>query len=103
MSEEMTNQLPQDERPTVAALRSRRFAGFGDEVEAQRRQQRLVLMAIRTIFLALMVTVPLLPFVGTLSKWEEEEFTFWGYALPVMLTFGFGAIVLLIDAATPNK
>lgn len=60
-------------------------------------------MAIRTIFLALMVTVPLLPFVGTLSKVDQEEFSFWDYMSPVLTTFVFGAVVLLIDAATPNK
>src|SRR5690606_37467722 len=56
---------------------------------------------IRTLFLVLLVTVSLLPFVGTLT--ESNDFTFWDYLVAFFATFTFGTIVLLIDAAVPNK
>src|SRR5207247_6476622 len=102
MSEESIVQPAPEEEVGQPALRPRRYAGLADEVDAQRRRQRLVLMGVRTIFLALMVTVPLLPFVGALTRLEQEEFTFWNYFVPVMSTFLFGAVILIIDAATPH-
>jgi uncharacterized protein YacL len=102
-TEESAIQALQEDHSAVVAVRPRRYAGFGDELEAQRRKQRFMLMAIRTVFLALMVTVPLLPFVGTLSTVDVEAFGFWDYMTPVLVTFVFGTVVLLIDASTPNK
>lgn len=93
-----------DEQIAVAApaLRPRRFTAPSELMEFQRRRQRLVLLAIRTLFLVLLVTVSLLPFVGALTE-TQDEFSFWDYAIPFLCTFAFGAVVVLIDAAMPNK
>ncbi|MCI0366336.1 MAG: PIN domain-containing protein [Phycisphaerales bacterium] len=101
MSDE--HELGSEEAAITPALRQRRMVPPSELAEHERRRQRLILMAVRAIFLALMVTVPMLPFVGSLTRWEQEDFTFWDYIVPVMGTFLFGAVVLLIDAATPNK
>jgi hypothetical protein len=60
-----------------------------------------MMLLIRTLFLVLLVTVTLLPFVGALT--ETEEFTIWDYLIPIGLMFAYGALVVIIDAAMPNK
>lgn len=92
---------PVDESFSQPPLRRRQAISPSDELEYERRRQRLVLLAIRTLFLVLLVTVSLLPFVGELT--ETEEFSFWDYIVPFVGTFLFGAIVVLIDAAIPTK
>lgn len=102
MNQEHTPHL-EENSPPEPALRTRRLLAPSDMAESQRQRQRIILMAVRAIFLALMVTVPLLPFVGALTRWEQEAFGFWDYMIPVIATFVLGAVVLLLDAATPNK
>lgn len=100
MSDEPSQTQP--EQPIEHALRPRRVASPSELLESQRRRQRLVLLVIRTLFLVLLVTVSLLPFVGSLTE-PVEDFTIWQFVVPVLATFAFGAVVLLIDAALPNK
>ena len=91
----------EDAAAAEPALRPRRFAPPSELAEHDRRRQRLVLLAIRTLFLVLLVTVSLLPFVGAVT--ETEEFSFWNYAIPFLATFAFGAVIVLLDTAMPNK
>ncbi len=93
---------PRDEPPVETALRPRRVAAPSDLMEIKRRRQRLVLLALRTLFLVLLVTVSLLPFVGALTD-TQEEFKIGHFVIPVLATFAFGTVVLLADAALPNK
>ncbi|MBT8484886.1 MAG: TRAM domain-containing protein [Phycisphaerales bacterium] len=58
-------------------------------------------LAVRLIYMVLLVTVTLLPFVGTVT--DQEEFGFADYAGAFVATFLFGAAVLALDALTPNK
>jgi uncharacterized protein YacL len=94
--------MTRDEAPETAPLRTRRFTPPSELAETERRRQRLFLLAVRTMFLVLLVTVSLLPFVGALTE-TQHEFSFWDYAIPFLATFAFGALVVLIDAAIPNK
>jgi uncharacterized protein YacL len=45
----------------------------------------------------------LLPFVGELTEDQGQEFSVWNFALPFLATFIFGAVVVFLDAAMPNK
>jgi uncharacterized protein YacL len=65
------------------------------------RAQRRMLLAVRLLYMVLLVTVALLPFVGSVTS--DAEFTFADYAGAFSATFLFGAGVLFIDAITPNK
>src|SRR5262245_13439484 len=85
-----------------AALRTRRYASPSEQWEQERRRQRLLMLAVRTLFLVLLVTASLLPFVGSVSE-IEGDFSFWDYAIPFLGTFLFGAIVVAIDVAIPTK
>ncbi|HVP73839.1 MAG TPA: TRAM domain-containing protein [Phycisphaerales bacterium] len=80
----------------------RRYTSPSEQAEADRRRQRIVLLAVRMLFLVMLVTVSLLPFVGTITGTQSEA-TFWSYVIPFGATFVFGVAVVLIDAATPNK
>src|SRR5262245_5209639 len=90
-----------EEKIAEPTLRTRRYAP-SEEAEAQRRRQRLLLLGIRTLYLVLLVTVSLLPFVGTVTDTQNET-SVWGYIIPFMGMFAFGAAVVLVDAATPYK
>ncbi len=61
-----------------------------------------MLLSIRMLFLVMLVTVSLLPFVGTITE-DQTEGTFWMLLIPFGATFVFGVAIVLIDAATPNK
>lgn len=93
---------PADDQPMDATLRPRRFTPPSELAELERRRQRLFLLAIRMLFLVLLVTVSLLPFVGALSE-TPDEFSFWDYAVPFFITFGLGVTVVFIDTSIPNK
>jgi hypothetical protein len=77
----------------------RRFTTPSEYAEMDRRRQRVVLLAVRTLFLVMLVTVSLLPFVGTITEGQTEA-SFWFYAVPFFAMFVFGVGVVLIDAAT---
>ena len=90
-------------QPLAAAdIRSQHFASPSEQLEADRRRQRFVLLAVRMLFLVMLVTVSLLPFVGNVTENQTEE-GFWFYIVPFGLIFIFGVAVVLLDAATPNK
>lgn len=80
----------------------RQYLTPSEQAEADRRRQRVILLAIRMLFLVMLVTVSLLPFVGTITETQSES-TFLSYIIPFAATFVFGVAVVLIDAATPNK
>src|SRR5688572_26810068 len=92
---------PADEAVAEPVMRSHRMLAPSEALEHQRRRQRQVLLVIRTLFLVLLVTVSLLPFVGTLT--ENQSFNFWDYIVAFLATFAFGAAVIFIDTAIPNK
>ena len=97
-------ELVQGEETTAeTTLRARRMLAPSEVAEHDRRRQRLVLLSIRTLFLVLLVTVSLLPFVGALTEDRSQEFNVWNFVLPFLATFAFGAVVVFIDAAMPNK
>lgn len=78
-----------------------RTAGTRFESHGSGQAQRLLLLTIRLLFLVLLVTVSLLPFVGQIS--EMESATLGTYIVPFILTLAFGIAVILIDVATPQK
>lgn len=95
--------LHDDSEPAPVHVSTRgRFLTPSEQAEADRRRHRFVLLAIRMLFLVMLVTVSLLPFVGTITE-NQTQTTFWMYAIPFGATFIFGVAVVLIDAATPNK
>ena len=69
----------------------------------QQRSHRFMLLVIRLLYMVLLVTISMLPFVGAISQQPEFEFAFEDYAGVFVATFAFGAVVLLIDAAVKNK
>ncbi|MCP3904846.1 MAG: TRAM domain-containing protein [Planctomycetes bacterium] len=60
-----------------------------------------MLLAVRLIYMVLLTTVALLPFVGTVT--DDATFRFRDCAGAFLVTFLFGAAVLVVDALTPNK
>lgn len=94
----------ESESPQEATARKRRYATPSELAEQERRSQRLLLLTIRLLFLVLLVTVSLLPFVGTITDTETDQSWqyshFIGFALA---TFAFGIVVLVVDASLPNK
>ena len=66
------------------------------------RSHRLLLLALRLMYLVLLVTVTMLPLVGAITDAPEESGLL-DYVLPFLMAFAFGVIILIIDAATPNK
>lgn len=104
MNDQTSNAGHGDESVPVipSAPERRRFASPSEQAEADRRRQRVVLLAVRMLFLVMLVTISLLPFVGTITETQTET-TFWFYAIPFGATFLFGVAIVLIDAATPHK
>jgi uncharacterized protein YacL len=74
------------------------------EQEARRQQtQKLLMIIVRLLYLVLLVTVSLLPFVGTITSDDQQEFTFAQFLWPFLIVFIFGVAMIAIDIATPNK
>src|SRR5688572_26253959 len=73
-----------EESGAETRLRPRRMLAPSEVAEHDRRRQRLVLLSIRTLFLVLLVTVSLLPFVGALTEDRSQEFSVWNFALPFL-------------------
>jgi uncharacterized protein YacL len=103
MSDGQSELVQGEETTAETTLRARRMLAPSEVAEHDRRRQRLVLLSIRTLFLVLLVTVSLLPFVGALTEDRSQEFNVWNFILPFLATFSFGAVVVFIDAAMPNK
>jgi uncharacterized protein YacL len=66
-----------------------------------RRAQKRLLMAVRLLYMVLLMTVTLLPFVASIKGTQTVDFR--DYAGAFVLTFIFGVAVLVLDAATPSK
>ncbi|UCD76803.1 MAG: hypothetical protein JSV91_07715 [Phycisphaerales bacterium] len=84
------------------APRLPRFTTPSERIERERRSQRLLLLTIRLLFLVLLVTISLLPFVGTVTETQDD----WGIGHFIGLaltTFAFGVVILIVDASLPNK
>ena len=97
-----TTPKPVPETGGEAPTRPRRFTTPFERVERERRSQRILLLTIRLLFLVLLVTISLLPFVGAVTETESD----WGIAHFVGLaltTFAFGVVILIVDASLPNK
>jgi len=72
-----------------------------DPAKIARQAQKRMLLAVRLIYMVLLVTVALLPFVGTVTA--DATFSFRDYAGAFLTTFLLGTAVLIVDALTPNK
>ena len=70
--------------------------------EQKRQSLRLILLSARLLFLVLLVTISLLPFVGAISE-STQAFNPSDYIGPFIATLVFGFLVLIIDVYTPNK
>ena len=68
----------------------------------EHRSQRLLLLTIRLLFIVLLVTVSLLPFVGAITD-NEQGFSAADYIGPFLAMLALGVVVVLIDTATGNK
>jgi uncharacterized protein YacL len=86
--------LPDDPAPERSSRRR-------DPAAVARQAQKRMLLAVRLIYMVLLVTIALLPFVGTVT--DDATFSFRDYAGAFLVTFLFGAAVLVVDALTPNK
>ena len=72
--------------------------------EHERRAQRLLLLGIRVLFMVLLMTATLLPFVGEITKGGvQDPRSPWEFIGIFAGTVAFGVLVLSIDALTPNK
>lgn len=92
------------EQPVISDMpvRASRTLSPSAIAEHQSRRQRQVMLVIRMLFLVLVVTVSLLPFVGQIED-AGYEFTVWDYIIASLATFAFGVVIVLIDIAVPNK
>ncbi|MDY7107761.1 MAG: PIN/TRAM domain-containing protein [Planctomycetota bacterium] len=91
----------QREEPTVPPERPRRSASPSQQARTADLAQRRMLLGVRLLYMVLLATVALLPFVGSITK--DQEFRVTDYLGVLIATFAFGAAILMIDAATPNK
>lgn len=88
--------------PVTSELPARRDSVSPSEFARTRdRSHRTMLLAVRLVYMVLLVTMALLPFVGSVTN--DAEFGFSDYAPAFIATFVFGTAVLIIDAATPHK
>lgn len=94
------NPLP---TPNMADLDHPSLAATPAAVKEEKRQsRRLLLLSIRLLFLVLLITISLLPFVGAITD-DAEAFNPSDYIGPILATFVFGVLVLIVDVYTPNK
>jgi len=101
MDQQMHQHGDAHDQPDPANMRQ--IAGgtrFDPSTDSQ--AQRVLLLAIRLLFLVILVTVALLPFVGTISD-QAGQRGFGTYIIPFLATLIFGIIVVAIDVATPQK
>ncbi|MCH7849083.1 MAG: TRAM domain-containing protein [Planctomycetes bacterium] len=74
----------------------------------QRSSEKVMLRAIRLLFMVLLAVVTLLPFVGPVtdfpgSSGNQQQFSFLEFAGLLIAVFVFGVLVMMIDWLTPNK
>jgi uncharacterized protein YacL len=73
-----------------------------EQARTAERASQTMLLAVRLLYMVLLVTVSLLPFVGKVTD-PSSGFWFGDYAAAFIATFLFGAGVLIVDHFTPNK
>ncbi|MHC4992537.1 MAG: hypothetical protein ACYTGC_16315, partial [Planctomycetota bacterium] len=67
----------------------------------RRREQKLLLLTIRLLFIVLLVTVSLLPFVGTITDPDTQSApSVVDFLGPFLATLALGIVVVLVDNAT---
>ncbi len=89
-----TNIPPSADLSTPAGFKSRLAPSHDDA------SHRMMLLILRLVFLVLLVTMSLLPFVGEKPAEEQGVAEIAGV---VLATLAVGVIVVLADIATPNK
>jgi uncharacterized protein YacL len=98
---------PRDSHPLPIEPASARVVRYDPPsviADRERRSQKVLLLAIRMIFMVLLVTATLLPFVGAITRNNQQEaFTLPEFFVVFSATFAFGAAVVTADALTPNK
>jgi len=92
---------PDPDEVIVPAVRNPPSISPSDRARIAERAQKRMLLGVRLLYMVLLATVALLPFVGSIT--EDQDFQVTDYIGVLLATFAFGAIVLMIDAATPNK
>ncbi len=76
--------------------------------QSEKSTERVMLRAIRLIFMVLLAVVTLLPFVGPVTDFQgasgnQQQFSVWEFFALLGAVFGFGILVVMIDWLTPNK
>jgi uncharacterized protein YacL len=92
---------PESDEPTVPPVRQPRSVSPSELARTADRAQRRMLLGVRLLYMVMLATVALLPFVGSITK--DQEFRVSDYIGVLIATFAFGAVILMLDAATPNK
>ncbi|MBG79803.1 MAG: hypothetical protein CMJ39_03710, partial [Phycisphaerae bacterium] len=64
--------------------------------------KHFLLLSTRMVYIALMIAVSTLPFIGIVDP-ADKGLMFWHYAAPMVSTMALAAIVLLLDIMNPNK
>ena len=75
---------------------------FQTQQRREARSQTILLITIRTVFILLMTAVAALPFVSLVAP-DHNPFTDIDYIGPLVAIVAFAALVVLLDAYTPNK
>lgn len=82
------------------SIRASRYDLPSVQVQQEARSYRLILLAVRLLFLVLLVTVTILTIA---SERRTEDFGFSTVFGLILSTTSIGVIVLILDAVTPNK
>ena len=83
--------------------RTRRWTTPSERLHQEERSQRLLLLVTRLVFMVLLVTVTLLPFVGQITESDNNVMTVGQYLPTLLVMVGWGIVVLIIDASMPKK
>lgn len=89
------------DEPTVPPVRHSRSVSPSELARTADRAQKRMLLGVRLLYMVLLATVALLPFVGSIT--EDQDFRISDYIGVLVATFAFGTLILMLDAATPNK
>ncbi len=76
--------------------------------QSKESTERVMLRAIRLLFMVLLAVVTLLPFVGPVTDFQgsagnQQQFSVWEFFALLGAVFAFGVLVVMIDWLTPNK
>lgn len=94
---------PGTDSPADTIDRQRRWLTPSERVHQEERSHRLILLATRLVFMVLLVTVTLLPFVGRITETNNEVMRISNFLPTLIVMVGWGVLVLIIDAYTPKK